>query len=224
MIKNLITVGTAVVMLGSYSCKKSKSPAPLPPIDSPLVIPHPDYTALKPGNYWIYQNYRLDSINGDAHPQGTYDSCYVEKDTVIKGYTYHKYMARNYGASSYSISFLRDSLSYTVNEMGRIIFSYENFGVLKSYTYGPNAATPDTLYVTEQMFSDFYPVTVMAGTFRTITFKQNYRFPAGAPYGRDRAYETKYSKGVGIVKKTTAFYTLLPDVYEWRLERFHIEH
>lgn len=222
MIRFFITAIGAAAMLMVYSCKKSKNLVNNYRIDSPIVLPPLDYTMMKPGNYWIYQNYRLDSINGAAHPQGNYDSCYVEKDTIINDKTYHKYMTTGKALGPYGANFFRDSLSYMINDRGQIVFSYEDFSVLNSYLFGPNAVTSDTIYVTEQMFSDIYPTTVAAGTFKTITFKQNYRFPPGAPFGRDRAYQTSYAKGVGIVKKTTGFYTILPDIYQWRLERYHI--
>src|SRR5688500_17959960 len=67
------------------SCKKEKEISP------PPAKTYPDYSALKPGNYWIYERFDVDS-NGNATPTGIYDSCYVEKDTQINGRTYMKYV------------------------------------------------------------------------------------------------------------------------------------
>ena len=204
-----------------YSCKKDKKPT----VITPPPITYPDYTVLKPGNYWIYQDYRLDSINGAAHPLGTFDSNYVEKDTVINGSTFHKYcdVAFASGTSTYNIYYLRDSLSYMINSSGEILFSSEDFtDIFKLYTYGPNAATPDTLTVTEQMGFKDVAITVDAGTFITSAFRQIYHYPASYPFGPTREYDHRYCQNVGLISETTGIYNSQPSLYERRLLRYHL--
>jgi hypothetical protein len=36
-------------------------------------------------------------------------------------------------------------------------------------------------------------------------------------------YDFIRARGIGMIKKTTGFYTTTPDVYEWRLERYHVQ-
>ncbi len=212
----IIICALAIVLaIASYSCKKGKTVVPTPPpdpIDSPVVISYSDYTALKPGNYWIYQNYRLDSVDGEAHAMATYDSCYVEKDTLINGHTYHKYMEPLFGSiptsPHYRFDFLRDSLGYTINDGGLIFASTQDFSsIFRTFLYLPGPATPDTMIITEQMRFDVLPFTVTAGTFKTITFRRIFHLPPTMQYGPMREYVTMYARGVGIIRKTTAFYT-----------------
>ncbi len=188
------------------------------------MITYDNYTTLKPGNYWVYQNYMLDSVNGTAHPQGTYDSSFVEKDTIMNGLTYHKYRYATGTPRQYATDYLRDSLSYTVDERGLIIFSSTDFtNTFRTFTYGPNASTPDTLVVTEKMgFKDAMTV-VDAGTFTTRTFRRVYQFPASYTLGSTREYDYKYAKGIGLISETTGFYTTTPAMYERRLVRYHVQ-
>ena len=207
------------------SCKKEDKKVN-PIIDSPVVV-YADYTMLKPGNYWIYQEYHLDSVNGAAHPMGIFDSTFVEKDTTINGKIYHKYcdvVLLSGNPPQYSIFMLRDSLSYIVNSVGRILFSSTDFtSIFKVFTFGPNAATPDTLTVTEQMGFKDAAITVDAGTFITSTFRRIFHYPPGRRYGPTREYDYKYAKNVGVVLETSGFYEAIPDIYERRLVRYHVQ-
>lgn len=228
MIKTTFKMMAALGFCCLFSCKKEKQ-APIPPAPDPTVtVVYDNYTKLHPGNYWIYQNYRLDSINGAAHPEGTFDSSYVEKDTTIGMNVYHKYCDATFQSNSmhpsYNTYFLRDSLSYTVNEKGIILFSSEDFThVFRSYNYGPNAATPDTLLVTEQMGFKDVSVTVDAGTFVTSALRRIYHYPAGYPYGATREYDYRYAKNLGLISETTGIYNATPEVYERRLVRYHVQ-
>ena len=233
MIRTISLLAVASVCL-VFACKKDKnSSAPStstpPVIDSPIVVSvYDNYTQLTPGNYWIYQDYMLDSATGAAHPQGTFDSSYVEKDTTINGKVYHKYLdVKPLSGTShpeYDVSFLRDSLSYTVNEQGIIKFSSQDFShTFRSYTYGPNSVTPDTIKITEQMGFPNASVTVEAGTFVTSTMRRILRYPSNYRYGPTREYDYCYSKKIGLIKETTAIFDAIPQVYERRLVRYHVK-
>ncbi len=208
------------------SCKKpKKNTAPPTLIDSVLPAPeYNNYTHLKPGNYWIYRSYKLDSVSGAAHAENTYDSIYVEKDTVLNGYTYHKYVSpQPFSGTLYNVTYLRDSLSYTVTNTGKIVFSSEDTTtVFSTFSYGPNAATAFTVNVTEQMGLKGQRITVDAGTFTTISYRQIYNWPTGYKYGPAREYAHRYAIGVGLISETTAFYEGDPAIWERRLVRYHI--
>lgn len=220
---NKYAITAALAMVSLFSCRKDKNtiPDPAPIIDSPVV--YPSYTKLLPGNYWIYQDYKLDSINGDAHPLGTFDSVYVEKDTIINGYNYHKYCDVDFSGGGHTYSYLRDSLSYLVNLEGQILFSSTDFtNVFRTYTVGPSGVTADTVTATEQMGFKDALVTVAAGTFKTSTFRKVFHYTPYYPYGTTREYDYRYSLGVGLVSYTNGFYSMLPEVYERRLVRYHV--
>lgn len=215
--RNCIIVLLAALTI--LSCKKSKTEesAGTPP----TTLAYADYMALKPGNSWIHQNYELNTVNNVAVPTGQYDSSYVEKDTIINAKTYHKYCTS--GGWAQGIYFLRDSLSYIVDNYGVIKFSSEDFvSVFRKFNYGPNNATPDSFLVTEQMGDKDLAITVHAGTFITSTFKRTYLFMSGPNTGTSIATYNRYTKNIGLVCDAT-FYAFDPTkIMERRLERFHI--
>lgn len=84
--KNLPVFLSLLLMTCVFAaCKKDK---PIEPIPTPPVT-YPDYSQLKIGNYWVYQHFNIDT-NGNAFPLNTFDTCYVEKDTMINGLIYYK--------------------------------------------------------------------------------------------------------------------------------------
>lgn len=64
-----------LMLISLFSCNKSDENDPQPPASE-------DFMALKVGNYWIYQNYDIDT-NGVATPTDDWDSAYISKDTLI---------------------------------------------------------------------------------------------------------------------------------------------
>ncbi len=221
MFRYIIYLFVASAALSLFSCKKQKSePAPTV-IDSVVVMPSHNYSALKPGNYWIYQAYTLDSANGAAHAENRFDSAYVEKDTIINNITYHKYVEPGFNVGDKLTSFLRDSLSYIVTHTGHIMFAYDNFSqVFYTYYYYNPAVMYDSVEVTEQMGFKDATTSVNAGNFITSTFRQIWHMPATQPYGPTREYDVVRTKAIGVVRKTRGFYSMTPEIYEWRLERF----
>lgn len=227
----LISFTTALLLLAALatsSCKKDSNTEPVTPVGAVIIQNYPNYMALKPGNYWIYENYKIDMPSGEAHPLGTYDSNYVEKDTTINGRVYNKYRNTTFGSSAtnptYKTYYLRDSLSYTVDRSGSIYFSSEDFtSIFRRDTLEPGSASPDTLYITEQMGFKNTLTVVPAGTFATHSFRQVYLFPAGYPYGPTREYNWRYAKNIGLISNTTGFYSGTPEYYERRLVRYRVQ-
>jgi len=223
--KNHVFQLLAVSAIAFAGCQKEKTFTFTPPTPPPVpqTTYYDDYMALIPGNYWIYEHYELDSANGAAHAQGTYDSSYVEKDTVIDLKKYHVYKYRDAFSAETHTRFLRDSLSYTVELSGRAIFSSDDFtNVFRTYQFGPNGVTNYSINVTEHMGLRNQTTLVDAGTFNTHSFLETYTFPASYPYGPTRRYEHRYAKGVGLVRETTGFYEMSPKVYEKRLVRYRV--
>jgi hypothetical protein len=215
------------VLLSVCSCKKKQDTTTVHPIDSVITV-YDDYTALKPGNYWIYEDYMLDSVNGAAHAQGTYDSAYVGTDTTVNGNIYHRYYDEAFLASpsnpSYTITMLRDSLSYTINSAGNIVFSSQDFtSIFRTVTLGPDNASSYTRVVTEQMGFKDSVINVTAGTFTTSAFRQIFQFPSTYPFNPQREYDYWHAKNIGIIRSTTAFYSASPAIYERRLVRYYVQ-
>lgn len=203
--------------IAAVSCKKKEAPV----VINPTTVNYDNYGALKTGNYWIYKEYlvRTDTTN----PTGAYDSCYIAKDTLMNNNTYYKYCHAADG-KVYLVEYLRDSLSYIVNSEGLIQFSSEDFtNTFRTYRYGPNAATPDTMVVTEKMLHKNIVIEVDAGTFETAVFERTYHYPKGAKYTEASEYRW-YAKGMGIVKMTKGFYVSEPTTrYESRLVRYKLQ-
>ena len=223
----IITI-SLIAIFCTASCKKEKQAAPVTPVDSNTVVTYANYTNLKPGNYWIYQQFTLDSLHGTATALPYFDSCYVEKDTLINNINYHKYCAPVYGSgtpSSYEATYLRDSLSYTVNSKGGIIFSSLDFStVFKTTTYSnPLAGITDTITITYQMGFKDSMITVPAGTFKTSTYRQIYHMPPPKyMFGPERDYDNSYAEHVGLVRSTLGMYAMPPTIVERRLVRYHL--
>src|ERR1043165_1657872 len=178
------------------SCKKKGSEDPNNPTDPVATPVYPNYTAMKPGNYWIYQQYKLDSATGNASAESKIDSCYVEKDTIINGKTYHKYMSVFFDGSGYVAKYFRDSLSYVVTESGRIVFSSDDFThIFRTIPYtNPLAGVNDTISITERMYYKDRQLSVPAGQFKTSTFRQIYYFPTPKyNFGPYRSYDYIYA-------------------------------
>ena len=90
-----------------YSCKKDIEP--MTPATS-----YPNFSQLKVGNYWVYEQFDISST-GIATSRNIFDSCYVEKDTIINSKTYLKIVRPLYYSPQKEIMFLKDSLHYIVN-------------------------------------------------------------------------------------------------------------
>lgn len=213
----------AFATLSLFSCKKDKTEQPVNSTPSTKV--YDDYTAVKQGNYWIYQHYTLDSINGAEHAENSFDSCYVTADTIINGNTYHHTITVNISQSStipIGNNIFRDSLSYVVNHNGEIQFSSEDvYRVFRSFAFGPNYATLDTMQVTEIMGFINTPITVPAGTFTTSSFRRIFSYKTLNK--KQVEYRYSYAKNIGLVRYTTGIYFGAPMVLENRLVRYRVQ-
>lgn len=214
-----------VILLCICSCKKKDNDSQT---DPPLPISYPNYSMLKPGNYWVYEDYQLDSATGLPHALGTFDSSYVEKDTVINGRTYYKYWDVNYRGprainGSPAVFYLRDSLSYLVTSDDYVLFSSADFTTVFYTLTGADISSGDSMLVTRQMgFKDFTTITD-AGSFKNSTLREVYKFTTGPKPGRSVEYDYKYGLNVGLVSYTTAVYSMRPEVFERRLLRYHLQ-
>jgi hypothetical protein len=221
MKKLSLLFSVAVLLLFAAACKKDKVAEP--PTPDPVV--YPNYYNFKPGTYWVYQQYDIDT-SGNATPKNVFDSCYVVKDTLINGQTYVK----TYRPAPYNMLYyfdlhtlMRDSLHYVVSWTGKKIFSSEDFQSTLDTYY--NILPPaDTFYrMTAQMTDKNLVISTPAGSFTTSDYCRSYVFAAGYPYN-PRLMHTRWAKDIGIVVETIPFFSSSPFYIERRLVRYHINY
>lgn len=212
--KTFIFLVVTLVVLSA--CKKKKEPIV---IEKQPGTFYADYAKLKVGNYWIYERYKTDG-NGMTTALGIYDTCFVEKDTVINEKNYFKYVRSPYESPSPTISYLRDSADCIVTETGRIVFSSQTFNqVFRTFQ------DPSGMYeLQEWMVDKDLNVTVPAGTYTTSTFQQVFNMAENVQqFGEKRYVNTRYTVNVGIVSETLPPYISSPNVIERRLREYHVE-
>ena len=224
---HLIASLVAVTLL---SCKKDIENVPKAEIQQPLApVTYPNFSNLKVGNYWIYQRFEIDGA-GNETALSFIDSCYIEKDTIIRGNTYYKYVSPDFtmGFSPTPVNmiatkFYRDSLSYLVTNYGSIEFSSNDF--MSVFNQGIKIASPnDTLCRYEfKMADQNLSVTAPLGAFVTSNFKETYyMYPHYSNAGTVRSRNTRYSEGVGKVIQEWCFFVNVPTKWESRLIRYHL--
>lgn len=202
-----------------YSCNKNKGTDPTTPTTN--ITTYPNYSQLKVGNYWVYEEFYIDT-NGVATPRNIFDSCFIEKDTIINSQTYFK-LNSPYMAGDTDISFLRDSLHYIINSDGYIVFTSKDFSNV--FYVGSYIALPsDTIcQITRKMIDKDVSVTTPAGNYITTNAKTTYNmFPHWNVAGSLRYRKARYAKNVGLVIETGPFSLTDPNYIEKRLVRFHL--
>lgn len=201
------------------SCKKEKDPDPIVP-----GVTYADYGQLKAGNYWIYEQFDLDTA-GNATSKNIFDSCYIEKDTVINIMKYVKMVKpKPYTANQKDISFLKDSLHYIVNSNGKILFSSEDFNTVFETRYFLAGPDDTVCQIINQMADKDLSVTIPAGTFTTSNAREVYHmYPAWSTAENPRNLHRRYAKDVGVVIETLPFFVSNPSYVERRLVRYHVQ-
>lgn len=196
------------------SCKKDEDPVATPTENT-------DYGQLKEGNYWVYEEFDIDSV-GNATPTGVYDSCFIYKDTLINGNTYFE-MHRPGTNIINPISYIRDSLSYIVNSSGKIIFSSSDFSTTFNTDYSFANPGDTILKVTSKMADKNMSVNTPAGTFITSNFKLTYNiYPSWVMYYSTMHQNTRYAKDIGIVTETLPLFLGSVFFKERRLVRYRV--
>ena len=229
--KNVFLIPCLILVFNLSSCKKdtAKEPEMEPELPvSPTTFPN--YSNLRVGNYWIYQRFEIDG-SGNETPLALIDSCFIEKDTIINGNKYYKYVSPNFGmgASPYTIAanvseFYRDSLSYLITNYGRVEFSSADFTTIFQSSYMVNPPSDTICRLEHKMADQNSNVTTPLGTFLTSNYKGTYyMYPSFTIPGQAvRTRSTKYSEGVGKVTQEWYFFVGLSTKWERRLIRYHL--
>lgn len=219
---NQKTLFLSLIIMASlmYSCKKDND---VEPTSDDQTEVYPNYSMLSVGNYWVYQQFDIDS-SGTATSTSTYDSCYVEKDTIINSKTYFKVVKpRAYFPAEVEISFLRDSLDCIVNSNGKVLFSSENYSNNLWSSYFLAQPNDTVCQIILKMADINMPVTVPLGTYTTMNAKETYlMYPNWSSAGNTRIRNFKYAENIGLVVETLPFFASLPNYVERRLIRYHV--
>ena len=209
--KRSVILICAILSIVVMSCKKSS--------DNTIPVAVADYYQLKVGNYWIYQGYKIDS-NGIAIPQSYFDSAHIEKDTIIRGYTYYKFwespLALHGGHQLHS--YVRDSSGFLINNLGHRSCSASDF--IDTLVF--DTANLPYFIAYGKMTGKDSAVTIPAGTFQSITLRLKV-----IPLRPEDSLPIRYSydvfgKNVGKIKSHSFFY-YGGEQLEARLVRFKVQ-
>lgn len=212
----ILVILVLALMAGSCSKDNNNNNTSIVPADF-------GYIPFYPGNYWVYEQYKIDTL-GNETLLDTYDSVAITGTKNVAGITYLVFegtwpMGQN---NSDTVLLLADSIGYYVDPTGWIHFSESNFvDTLASSTYVVNG---DTLYEScYKMQNGPQSVTVPAGTFYVLTYLGTIHISNPAPYVPEVRYKDKlYARNVGLVRDTY-YYLSSPDRYERRLKKYYVD-
>jgi hypothetical protein len=207
--KRLLTLLLAILSILTFSCKKTSNET--------TSTATPDYYQLKVGNYWIYQNYTIDT-NGVVTAGKLFDSAHIEKDTIIRGYTYYKLWENELLLNpTQTPIYQRDSSGFLVSNLGCKVCSDNDFkDTLEIDTNNLNIFKG---YV--KMTGKDSVVTVPAGSFQSITCRMRVvPTQPNDPHPVRYIYDV-YGKNIGRIKSHN-FYYIGGQQIEIRLVRYKV--
>jgi len=215
--KKIILLGIISILLAT-SCKKDEEQIANPPNE----VDNPNYLPMDIDNYWVYVNYRIDSLGNETNTNRI-DSIIITKDTLIDGKNYFKF--DNYiNKSNHFARYMRDSSGYIVDSKGNIYLSNSNFtDILRTRIEKVN---DDTLFTSDYKMEHITEsITVPAGTFTDIVNFQGkvitYNLHSGIT--NPRYQNNYYSKNTGLIREDY-FYLNSNFFIEKRLKKYHIKH
>lgn len=201
--------------------------------DIPTSTSYPNYMPLAVGNYWIYEDYDVDSL-GNERQTKIVDSVYIPKDTVLNNKKY--FIVETSGKGGFIQRFprfLRDSSGYLVSNVGKIIFSATNFKdtISKEAHWKSGQFVDSCILVTLNniMKPEVKTVTIGTNTYKAITVEGN--LTAYYYDEKDLFINTKkiiqnayYTANIGKIIDQYYYYSniKLKKRGELRLVRYHI--
>jgi hypothetical protein len=230
--KNYIAIFIFCVSIGFYSCKKDRATEPDDLQENPTTPASvPNYSALKAGNYWIYERFEVDQT-GNSTSLNIIDSCYIEKDTMINGQRYFKYVQPQIVSNNptlpspgYVFGYMCDSLSYIIPYPR---YNFTPYSYLDTtYIIGADSqlSGADTLYTSLTKMTDKGVMfTTPAGTFKIVNEKSTFTFANNfLSCNQKRRYmNTRRAENVGIVFQDYQFLHGLCNHWDRRLIRYHV--
>jgi hypothetical protein len=202
-------IALAVVLF--VACKKDE-----PAVVEPVV--HHEYGNLKVGNYWTYQHYHIDT-NGVETALDKFDTCFIEKDTVVDGHTYYKMIRPRIANPKFTAYFWREFEGAIYDTEGKVQFSAEDFTTIFDTVYSTttHGGVTDTVYTaTSRMVDKDKNIITPAGNFTTRSYQTTYALSDWFEH-RNRVSNRRFAKDIGIVCETLEFYASNPTYTERRL-------
>lgn len=224
---SLVVAIVAIIVFSS--CRKDTSLLPISSPSSSQSSQSPNYTQLAVGNYWVYKKYIVDE-NNNVTNMSYPDSCVIEKDSIINGVIYYKYVTYinydiNWPNNSVGIIWLRDSLSYLKSLEGQVIFSSTDFTneFDEGYYLVPGVSQDTVCKKTFKMDPGMINVSVTAGNYNCLIakVKQEFFAPFDA-YGSVKYATKSFSRGIGMVSEECPFYNS-NDWLQRKLVRYHVQ-
>ena len=229
--KNIVSKIAICSIVTLVACKKEKNVEPSNCNQQITTTQtYPNYSNFKVGNYWIYERFVVDQF-GVATSLNMFDSCYVEKDTLINSMTYFKYMSSKYNFPSsnplaqnpITPEYYRDSLSYIVSNSGRIEFSSVDFSSIFKSEYFLVSPGDTVCKIVSKMEDQNFSVSLPLGNFVTSSCKETYYLtPNYSVFGSIKYRDTRYAENVGKVTEGFSFFVGDPRRWERRLVRYHL--
>ncbi|RTQ53244.1 hypothetical protein EJV47_00445 [Hymenobacter gummosus] len=191
------------------------------------TTPDASFLPLQTGNYWVYRQYRIDGRTGVATATNILDSCFISKDTLIRGQRYYKLVRPVLYSVIPDNRIVRDSLHYLVDHHGRRLFSSQDATNILDTEYSTlnQAGRTDTVVrMVSRMMPQDTTISTAAGTFTVKKHRKTHIFyPSIFPGYQPRVLHTRYAKDVGIVTEMLPFYAADPDYTERRLIRYRVQ-
>lgn len=231
--KKCISICLVFIGITIYSCKKEKKSEPdCPPETEVTSTPIPNYSALKVGNYWIYERFEVDEF-GNSTSLNIIDSCYIEKDTVVNGQQYFKFVqpktwpnfVPTQPSTEYDFGYVYDSLTYIIPYPRYNFASYSYLDTTHIIASDIQFSGGGTLYtVTSKMSDKDVMFSAPAGTFKTVNEKVTYTFADNfLSCNQKRRYiNSRRAENIGLVFQDFMFYHALCKHWDRRLIRYHV--
>jgi len=221
--KNLFLLGLGICLF-LFSCQDDDNS------QGGIIVPVSDpmenditFFPLSEGNYWIYENIRIDT-NGVETKLEQLDSIYVAGDTIINNITYAVLRGKKFlfDTKDGFTNIIRESSGDIIDVEDNTIFSNTNFTDIinvETFSFDSNEFAKIE-YSMEEIAED---ITVPAGTFDEVL---NYRgkLIALSETKADsiRYIDNYYSKGIGKIFETNYFFSS-NNIFEKRLIRFALQ-
>lgn len=189
----------------------------LPPSQPPQGMDVAAFSELSPGNYWIYQKYKVDSTDQVLETLFV-DSIFVTGDTILNGETFAVIRRSMDGAPPGLPYFWRDSADCLITSDHRVLFCADPLDqVIYTLDQGPVGVLLDF-----SVSSIPESVTVPAGTFSTYCMRSEITSIGGFPEQPDwKQLRSNWAAEIGRIRYYE-FYYLFPFGYRYDLIRYHI--
>ena len=206
-----------LISLALFSCRK-------PNLSESCTTNTPtinEFTPMAIGNSWVYQKFEIDPETNSEIAYDSYDSLYINRDTIINGETY--FVLEKTFLSQNIETYLRYENNYLVDNYGKKWLSA--FEGTDTVSVEPNSSLViDSVYTV--LSSDVVALDLPIGTLESsrqrkkILFLTPQYIPEGLPVTRTNDFY--YSKGIGLLEYTYG-YTSTNNYFEMRLASYHLE-